>query len=125
MKTFEPWKAENILNFVDLDFDPAVRYWIVQNTGQAVPANTGKSQMNQKMLNRKRSVITKHDKPFATKRIASTILERWPQEMSYEVVRDIEAGCADLLQTFGYKKVGSESEYANKSRTYLPDLPNE
>ena len=81
--------------------------------------------MNRILLSRKRSVINKHNDPYGTKRTASAILERWPQEIPYEVVRDIEAGCADLLQTFGYKKVGSESEYANKSRTYLPDLPNE
>ena len=41
MEMFEPWKAESILNFLDLDFDPAVRDWIVQNTGQAVPAQKG------------------------------------------------------------------------------------
>ena len=46
-------------------------------------------------------------------------------EMRYEVVRDIEAGCADLLETFGYKPVGSELDYANKTRSYLPDLLNE
>ena len=73
------------------------------------------------MVNRKKPVVN----PFGTKRISSNVLERWPQQMRYEVVRDIEAGCADLLETFGYKIVGSETEYANKSRSYLPDLLNE
>ena len=45
--------------------------------------------------------------------------------MRYEVVRDIEAGCADLLETFGYKPVGSELDYANKTHSYIPDLLNE
>ena len=81
--------------------------------------------MNRKLLNRKRSVTSKHDNPYGTKRTASAILERWPQEIPYEVFRDIEAGCSDSLETFGYKKVGSETEYANKSSSYLPDLLNE
>ena len=78
-----------------------------------------KTQMYRNLAQQKRPVMVN---PYGTRRIASNVLERWPNELSYMVVKRIELGCADLLDSFGYKLIGSEEEYSNKSISYLPDL---
>ena len=60
---------------------------------------------------------------FSTSRKASDVLEKWPDELPYEVVKGIDEGCDRLLQTFGYKMVGTEIEYGDKTISYLPELP--
>ena len=60
--------------------------------------------------------------PYGTKRIASNVLERWPNELDFDLVKRIEEGCSDLIETFGYKFIGKFEEYGNKSISYLPDI---
>lgn len=60
--------------------------------------------------------------PFGTKRIASNVLERWPGELDYNLVIQIQSGCSELMETFGYKFIQSEEGYADKSKSYLPEL---
>jgi len=59
---------------------------------------------------------------FGTRRKASNILERWPKELNYELVKAIEHGCKDIMEIFGYKFIGSDKEYKNKQKSYLPEL---
>ena len=73
----------------------------------------------------KRHHVVRHGEElsFSTNRKASDVLERWPSNLPYEVVKGIDEGCGHLLQTFGYKMVGTEKEYEDKTISYLPELP--
>ena len=60
--------------------------------------------------------------PFSTNRNADAVLEKWPNELSYDLVMKIQTGCLDLLTTFGYQLVTTREDYANKSISYLPEM---
>lgn len=63
--------------------------------------------------------------PFSTNRNPDQVLEKWHHELDFDLVKSIQAGCGELLTTFGYRLVTTRQEYANKSISYLPEIDSE
>ncbi|CBY20999.1 unnamed protein product [Oikopleura dioica] len=97
-------KAQEIYDFVGLDFHPKVKGWIQRK----------KTVIHNQIIQAKN--------PFGTYRNAAAVLETWPSKLSYEIVAGIQEGCEELMEEFGYKFVRSKEEYEDKSVSYLPDI---
>ena len=99
----------------DVAFDPnqmQTKPW------EKAPLKPSKSQMYRNLAQNRGVRVN----PFGTKRISANVLEKWPTELPFDLVKAIEAGCAELLDTFGYKLIGSIDDFQNKTKSYLPEL---
>ena len=122
--------TQKIFEFIKLPFWDTTKKWISRNTGRTsrkrrTPAKNCDVKIAARSSAVNRTVPLHGDVPlgFSTSRKASDVLERWPDELSYDIVKGIDEGCGRLLQTFGYKMVGTEKEYEDKTISYLPELP--
>ena len=94
--------AQQIYDFVGIEYPRAVKEWIVSNTRD----------------NDNRSV-----KFFSTHKNSIETASRWRQSLLPTQVRKVEAICSEMMKLLGYKKVINSMDLTNNNVILMEPLP--
>ncbi|XP_040201138.1 carbohydrate sulfotransferase 1-like [Rana temporaria] len=91
-------KANEIYNFIGLEWKDNLTAWIEENTNASVPSNVSK---------------------FTTNRNSSETAENWRLHLHFNIVQAVQELCNKTLFQFGYQSVDSIHQLKNLSQTLI------
>ena len=100
-------KSIRLYRFLGILFPPELKHWIRRNT---VLRKNSKTDLN----------MAQH--AYTTKRDSVKTAEAWRSHLPYDIVKEMDAVCAEALKELGYSRVGDEATYHNMSHSLVHDL---